>query len=63
MKLNRQNESLLDEINTLEERIKQEILAHDQSEFAQENVEYVSLFYFIFKICMYSFLTVELFNF
>lgn len=39
MKTKKQNETLLGEIGILEDRIKQEILSHDQSEFVQENVE------------------------
>lgn len=38
VKASKQNETLLQELDTLEERIRQEILSHDQSEFAQENV-------------------------
>jgi hypothetical protein len=39
IKTNKQNETLLDELDNLEERIKDEIISHDQSEFAQENVQ------------------------
>jgi hypothetical protein len=38
-KTNKQNETLLGELELLEGRIKQEIITHDQSEFAEENVE------------------------
>ena len=39
MKTNKQNETLLSELDILEGRIKQEILSEDQTEFAEENVE------------------------
>lgn len=39
IKTNKQNETLLGELENLQERIKEEIISHDQSEFAQENVE------------------------
>ena len=39
IKTNEQNETLLDELHNLETKIKQEIVTHDQSEFAQDNVE------------------------
>jgi len=39
IKTNKQNETLLGELDNLEERIKDEIISHDQSEFAQENVQ------------------------
>jgi hypothetical protein len=39
IKTNKQNETLLHELDKLEEKIKEEIISHDQSEFAQENVE------------------------
>lgn len=39
IKTNKQNETLVGELDNLEERIKEEIISHDQSEFAQENVE------------------------
>ncbi|CAF1494572.1 unnamed protein product [Rotaria magnacalcarata] len=41
IKTNKQNQALLDELDTLEERIRQEILTYDQSEFAQENVDQI----------------------
>jgi hypothetical protein len=39
IKTNKQNETLLGELDNLEERIKDEIISYDQSEFAQENVQ------------------------
>ena len=39
MKINQQNETLINEIDNLETRIREEILSNDQSEFAEENVE------------------------
>ncbi|CAF0761468.1 unnamed protein product [Rotaria sp. Silwood1] len=41
IKTNKQNETLLGELDTLEERITKEILSHDQSEFAHENIEQI----------------------
>ncbi|CAF0997086.1 unnamed protein product [Rotaria sordida] len=41
IKTNKQNETLLGELDILEDRIKQEILSHDQSEFAHENVDQI----------------------
>jgi hypothetical protein len=45
---NKQNETLLGELDILEERIRQEISSYDQSEFADENVEYVFYFFSFF---------------
>ncbi len=39
IKINKQNETLSDEVQNLEKRIREDILSHDQSEFAEENVE------------------------
>jgi hypothetical protein len=39
MKINKQNETLFDEVQNLEQRIREDILENDQSEFAEENVE------------------------
>ena len=39
MKINEQNETLINEIENLETRIRKEILSNDRSEFAEENVE------------------------
>jgi len=39
IKTHKQNETLLGELDNLEERIKDEIISHDQSEFAQDNVQ------------------------
>jgi hypothetical protein len=39
MKINKQNETLFDEVHNLEGKIREEILSHDQSEFAEDNVE------------------------
>ncbi len=39
IKTNKQNETLLSEFNNLEQKIREEIVSHDQSEFAEENVE------------------------
>ena len=41
IKTNKQNETLFDELKNLEEKIREEIITNDQSEFAQENVESV----------------------
>lgn len=39
IKTNKQNETLNNELTNLEEKIKQEILSYDQTEFAEENVQ------------------------
>jgi hypothetical protein len=39
VKTNKQNETLLNEVQNLEQRIREDILSHDQTEFAEENVE------------------------
>ena len=39
MKINKQNETLLNEIDNVEQKIREEIRSHDQSEFAEDNVE------------------------
>ncbi|CAF2902207.1 unnamed protein product [Rotaria sp. Silwood2] len=41
IKTNKQNETLSGELDILEERIKHEILSHDQTEFADENVNQI----------------------
>lgn len=41
VKTNKQSETLVDEVQNLEQRIREDIHSHDQSEFAEENVEYV----------------------
>jgi hypothetical protein len=48
VKKNQKNETLISELDILEERIRQEIGSYDQSEFADENVEYV---FCIFYLC------------
>ena len=50
VKTNQQNETLLGELDILEERIRQEISSYDQSEFADENVEYVFYFFSCFHL-------------
>ena len=49
VKINKQNETLIDEVQNLEKRIREEILSHDQSEFAEDNVEYGFNIYLIKK--------------
>jgi len=39
IKINKQNETLLDELEKFEEKIREEIISYDQSEFVEENVE------------------------
>lgn len=39
IKTSKQNETLSDEIGNLEKRIREDILSHDQTEFAEENVQ------------------------
>jgi len=55
IKANKQNETLINELTNLEERIKQEILSYDQTEFAPENVQLV-LHQFLFSFNSICFL-------
>ena len=41
LKTQKQNETLINELNQLEAKIRKKIVSHDQSEFAEENVQYV----------------------
>lgn len=39
VKTKTQNETLINEIDLMEKRVREKIFSHDQSEFADENVE------------------------
>ena len=38
IKTKKQNETLINELTHLEEKIRKKVVAHDQTEFAEENV-------------------------